>query len=138
MSVCVAQCFSRAAASMHLSIAVSLAAVLVCIFHQVHSFPSGAPSQACDTLSPDPQRHGADPTPIPCPGPSCPYELVLLDRTEPTYTCGETIRLRRKQIMNNNCLVCQELILFCSAQFGRVYLSRVFHPVTCDYRWILT
>ena len=28
----------------------------------VHGFPGGPPPGACDTLSPDPSRHGANPT----------------------------------------------------------------------------
>ena len=41
--------------------------VSYCFLYAVESLPNGAPTQACDTLSPDPGPHGALPqtTPVP-------------------------------------------------------------------------
>lgn len=59
-------------------------------WHGVESFSGGAPSQACDTLSPDPSQHLGQPQ-----GTTVPYSIDLSplnDPTsgQPTYTPGQT------------------------------------------------
>ena len=50
----------------------------ICLFSlsNVSAFPNGAPEQACDTLSPDPLSHGAEPSN--CSEP-CPFFLESFD-----------------------------------------------------------
>ena len=60
----------------------------------VSALSNGAPVQACDTLSPDPQSHGADPTNCsqPCPFSLEPYDILGVDgsnfASELKYFCG--------------------------------------------------
>lgn len=71
--------------------------LLACRSPLATAFPGGAPESACDTLSPDPNAHGAPPTL--CSDEDCPFQMEVVDRDN-FYFCGEeSVTLRSKSVI---------------------------------------